>query len=149
MLRQLSLSLQFALAHEASQHRAALARHRVTRCIRHALQCDAAITVRIVDMDEGRVLNRDYRHKDYATNVLTFAYGGAPLSADLVLCAPVVALEAAAQGKTLQHHYMHLLVHGSLHAQGWDHETSPAQAHQMETRETAILARLGVPDPYR
>ncbi len=149
MLQQLSLSLQFALAHEAGRHRAALARHCVTRCIRHALQCDAAITVRIVDIEEGRLLNRDYRHKDYATNVLTFAYGDDPLSADLVLCAPVVAREAVAQGKTLQHHYMHLLVHGSLHAQGWDHDTSPAQARKMETRETAILARLGVPDPYR
>ena len=105
--------------------------------------------VRIVDEEEGRALNRDYRHKDYATNVLTFDYGDEePLSADLVLCAPVVAREAREQGRTLQAHYAHLIVHGSLHAQGWDHETSAADATAMEARETQVLARLGFDDPY-
>ena len=105
--------------------------------------------MRIVDADEGRALNRDYRHKDYATNVLTFGYGDdTPLSADLVLCAPVVAAEAQQAGKSLQAHYAHLIVHGSLHAQGWDHETSEADAQEMEARETQILAALGFEDPY-
>ncbi len=149
MLPRLGLSLQFALHEAAAEHRAALPRHQVTRWIRHALQCDAQITVRIVDTAEGRALNRDYRHRDYATNVLTFDYGDdEPLSADLVLCAPVVAREAHEQGRPLQAHYAHLIVHGSLHAQGWDHETSTADAQAMEARETLILARLGFDDPY-
>jgi probable rRNA maturation factor len=146
---QLGLSLQFALQDSAAAHRAALPRHKVARWIRHALDEDAQITVRIVDADEGRALNRDYRHKDYATNVLTFGYGDdTPLSADLVLCAPVVAAEAQQAGKSLQAHYAHLIVHGSLHAQGWDHETSEADAQEMEARETQILAALGFEDPY-
>lgn len=149
MSRQLGLSLQFALASEAATHRAALARHKVRRWMRHALERDAEITVRIVDEAEGRALNRDYRDKDYATNVLTFDYGeDQPLVADLVLCAPVVAREAAQQGRSLQAHYAHLIVHGTLHAQGWDHETSAADAQAMEARETQILAALGFDDPY-
>ena len=91
-----------------------------------------------------------YRGKDYATNVLTFDYAPAPqVAADLVLCAPLVAREALELGKPLAAHYAHLLVHGTLHAQGWDHETSSADAEAMEAHETAILARLGEPDPYR
>lgn len=149
MQHRLGLSLQFALDGDAATHRAALARHKVTRWIRHALESDARITVRIVDEAEGRALNRDYRHKDYATNVLTFDYGDdQPLSADLVLCAPVVAREAREHGRSLQAHYAHLLVHGTLHAQGWDHETSTADANAMEARETQILAALGFDDPY-
>jgi len=148
MLHQLALSLQFALDTDASEHRAALPRHMVSRWIRHALACDAQITVRIVDEVEGRALNRDYRHRDYATNVLTFGYDGTPLSADLVLCAPVIAREARAQRKELQAHYAHLIVHGSLHAQGWDHETGAADARRMEAREKQILAGLGFDDPY-
>lgn len=149
VLKQLSLSLQFAAdLSDASPHREALPRHRVTRWIRHALENDAEITLRIVDAAEGQALNRDYRHKDYATNVLTFAYAEEPLAADLVLCAPVVMQEAALDRKSLQAHYAHLIVHGCLHAQGWDHETGPADAQAMETRETEILARLGFDDPY-
>ena len=149
MLPRLALSLQFALDAHAAEHRAALPRSKVARWIRHALERDAQITVRIVDEEEGRALNRDYRHKDYATNVLTFDYGDEePLSADLVLCAPVVAREARERGRTLQAHYAHLIVHGSLHAQGWDHETSAADATAMEARETQVLARLGFDDPY-
>lgn len=146
----LQLSLQFADA----RHRALLPRHLVQRCLRAALEAPAALTVRIVDAEEGQALNRDYRGKDYATNVLTFAYGedevdpdGPALSADLILCAPVVEAEAAATGRPLLAHYAHLLVHGALHAQGWDHEVE-AEAAAMEARETAILAALGWPDPY-
>jgi probable rRNA maturation factor len=141
----LQLSLQFADA----RHRAELPRHRVLRWMRAALDAPAQIAVRIVDADEGRALNRDWRRKDYATNVLTFDYEREPLVlADLVLCAPVVEAEAAAEGKTLQAHYAHLLVHGVLHAQGWDHERA-ADARRMEARESAIVQALGFADPYR
>ena len=122
----------------------------VTRCIRHALATDAEITVRIVNLEEGQALNRSYRKKDYATNVLTFHYAHSPVvMADLVLCAPVVAQEAKAQGKTLAAHYAHLLVHGTLHAQGWDHETSLKDAHAMEAHEITVLSGLGFDNPYR
>jgi probable rRNA maturation factor len=148
-LKTLSLSLQFGSLDSAPLHRAALPRHKVSRWIRHALAADAEITVRIVGAEEGQALNRDYRHKDYATNVLTFDYAQAPVvMADLVLCAPVVAREAQEQGKTLQAHYAHLLVHGALHAQGWDHETSEADALEMEAYEVEILAGLGFGNPY-
>jgi probable rRNA maturation factor len=148
-LPTLSLSLQFGALTDAATHRAALPRHKVARCIRHALEADAEITVRIVDTEEGQALNRDYRGKDYATNVLTFDYETDPMVvADLVLCAPVVAREAAEQGKALADHYAHLLVHGTLHAQGWDHETSEADAEEMEAREVEILAGLGLTNPY-
>ncbi len=150
MMKTLTLSLQFGAIDNAAVHRAALPRHKVTRWIRHALQTDGEITVRIVDAEEGRALNRDYRHKDYATNVLTFDYAQAPqVMADLVLCAPVVAKEALENGKTLQAHYAHLLVHGVLHAQGWDHETSEQDALAMEAQETRILTDLGFDDPYQ
>jgi probable rRNA maturation factor len=149
-LPSLTLSLQFGDLKDAARHRAALPRHTVTRCIRHALDADAEITVRIVDAEEGQALNRDYRQKDYATNVLTFDYATEPVvMADLVLCAPVVAQEAKEQKKTLAAHYAHLLVHGTLHAQGWDHETSEADAEEMEAREIEILAGLGLKNPYR
>ena len=148
MLPKLSLSLQFGALQGAATHRAALPRHKVARWIRHALASDAEITVRIVDAEEGQRLNRDFRKKDYATNVLTFDYTQQPVvCADLVLCAPVVAQEALAQGKTLQAHYAHLIVHGTLHAQGWDHEQDD-EATAMEQRETEILLRLGFSAPY-
>lgn len=141
---ELQLSLQFA----DPRHRALLPRHFVARCIRAALEAPAQITVRIVDADEGRALNQDFRAKAYATNVLTFDYEHAPVVvADLVLCAPVLEAEAQAAGTPLKHHYAHLLVHGTLHAQGWDH-LKAAEARRMEARETALLAALGVPDPY-
>jgi len=152
MLNNLQLSLQFgelANKEELALHRAALPRHSVARWIRHALALDAEITVRIVDAEEGQALNREYRKKDYATNVLTFDYTQEPVvTADLVLCAPVVAREAAENGKSLKDHYAHLLVHGTLHAQGWDHETSEEDANEMEAYETEILAELGIANPY-
>ncbi len=148
-LQQLSLSLQFARFDDVATHRAALPRHRVARWIRHALAVDGEITVRIVGAEEGQRLNREFRGKDHATNVLTFDYAQEPVvMADLVLCAPVVAREAAEQGKPLAEHYAHLLVHGALHAQGWDHETGEADAEEMEAYETAILEELGFDDPY-
>ena len=140
----LQLSLQFA---DASP-RAALPRHRVARWLRVALERPAQITVRIVDEAEGRSLNRDFRGKPKATNVLTFDYQTEPeVIADLVLCAPVVAREAQEQGKELAAHYAHLLVHGALHAQGYDHEQD-ADAERMEARETELLLSLGFADPY-
>jgi len=149
-LDQLSLSLQFGKFPEAALHRAALPRHSVARWIRHALQSDAEITVRIVGAEEGQTLNRDYRGKDYATNVLTFDYTQEPVvTADLVLCAPVVEREAQENGKNLQAHYAHLLVHGALHAQGYDHETGEEDAQAMEALEIEILAGLGFDNPYR
>ena len=148
-LKQLSLSLQFGDIAYAARHRAALPRYWVARCLRHTLSVDAELTVRIVNEQEGRALNASYRRKDYATNVLTFDYQQSPVViADLVLCAPVVATEAKAQGKSLKAHYAHLLVHGTLHAQGWDHETSTADAEDMEAYEIAILAGLGLKNPY-
>ena len=147
---QLTLSLQFGSLKDAARHRAALPRHTVTRCIRHALDADAEITVRIVDAEEGQALNREFRGKDYATNVLTFDYATEPVvMADLVLCAPVIAQEAKEQKKTLAAHYAHLLVHGTLHAQGWDHEHDEEDAQAMEARESVVLMRLGFDDPYR
>ena len=106
------------------------------------------MTIRFVDSQEGRLLNRDYRGKDYATNVLSFPYASAPiLCGDLVLCAPVVEREAGEQGKPAEAHYAHLIVHGLLHLQGHDHE-SRKEARLMEDRERAILASIGFADPY-
>ena len=145
----LQLSLQFARDDTARGHRIFLPRQRVVRWLRAALQAPGEITVRVVGADEGRELNRAYRGRDYATNVLTFDYHHAPVvTADLVLCAPVIAAEAVELAVTLQAHYAHLLVHGALHAQGFDHERD-SDALTMEAREIEVLHGLGVADPYR
>jgi len=114
-----------------------------------ALERDAQITVRLVGQAEGRALNRNFRGKDYATNVLTFVFRDAPLfEGDLALCAPVIAREAREQGKSIAAHYAHLVVHGVLHLQGYDHEND-ADALVMEKRESQIVTGLGYPDPYQ
>jgi probable rRNA maturation factor len=105
----------------------------------------ASITLRIVGRGEGKKLNRQFRKKNYATNVLSFPYGKG--SGDIVLCHPVIAKEARAQGKTLRAHYAHLVVHGVLHLRGHDH-MHENEARRMERREIAILRRLGFADPY-
>ena len=115
---------------------------------RAALRGAAIVTLRYVGEVEGRRLNREYRGRDYATNVLTFVYGTRPLSGDVVICAPVIAAEAKAQGKAIEAHHAHMVVHGLLHLQGLDHERV-READAMEARERRILARLGYPDPYR
>ena len=121
------------------------------RWLAAALEQSAAITVRFVGAAEGRALNRAYRDRDYATNVLSFGYGaalpGQVLTGDIVLCAPVLRREARAQGKALAAHVAHLTVHGALHLQGHDHH-SPRPAARMEALEKRILAKLGFPDPY-
>ena len=115
---------------------------------RNALRVNSEITLRIVDEDEGRALNNDYRGKDYATNVLTFPLLEEPIiMADIVICAPVVAKEAKEQNKTLEAHFAHLVIHGVLHAHGYDHEV-PEQAELMESIETQTLTKLGYADPY-
>lgn len=119
------------------------------RWARKALRIDAEIALRIVDENEGRTLNRDYRGKDYATNVLTFPLMEEPqLMGDIVLCAPVVLREAAEQEKGIEAHFAHLTIHGVLHLHGYDHETEP-QAELMEMLETGILMGLGYSDPYK
>lgn len=144
---ELSLSLQFA----DPRHRALLPRHKVQRFIRAALELPGEIAVRIVDADEGRALNREYRGKDYATNVLTFAYTedeeSETTQADIILCTDVLQREADEQKKTVQAHTAHLVVHGVLHAQGYDHETDE-EAAEMEGLEIEILASLGQANPY-
>lgn len=153
---RLGLHVQYAL----SDRNGLPQRPALRRWAQAALLQDAEVTLRFVDEAEGRRLNRDYRGKDYATNVLTFTYDApltphashltpppSPLSGDIVLCAPVVAREAAEQGKPCEAHYAHLVVHGLLHLQGYDHEDE-REATAMEAVESFILRRLGYPDPY-
>lgn len=149
MSAALELSLQFGDFPGVARHKAVLGRAKVARWIGFALAKPGEFTVRIVGEDEGRALNGEYRHKDYATNVLTFDYTREPVvTADLVLCGPVVEREAREQGKTLEAHYAHLLVHGALHAQGWDHETNERDALAMEALEILLLGALGFANPY-
>jgi probable rRNA maturation factor len=141
---KLSLTVQYATAAQNVPTRAQF------RCwFKCALQCDVTITLRIVDEVEGRELNKNYRGKDYATNVLTFVYDDAQLlSGDLVICAPVVEQEAATQRKDLAAHYAHLTIHAALHLQGYDH-VNEADAFEMEALETALMLKLRYPNPYQ
>ncbi|OQA33624.1 MAG: Endoribonuclease YbeY [Betaproteobacteria bacterium ADurb.Bin341] len=142
--RRLDLSVQYACHAEGLPLRAEF-----RRWARAALAGGGQITIRLVNVEEGRELNREYRHKDYATNVLSFPYDTEPrLLGDLVICPEVVVREAVEQGKTLESHYAHLVVHGMLHLQGYDHETGEQDALAMENEETRIMAALGYPDPY-
>ncbi|MCA3236646.1 MAG: rRNA maturation RNase YbeY [Curvibacter sp.] len=144
----LDLSLQFG-AGVPEAHKQLLTKARAARWMRMALLHPAEITVRVVGTAEGRALNHEYRRKDYATNVLTFDYTREPLvTADLVLCAPVVARQARAQNKTLEEHYAHLLVHGTLHAQGYEHETNEDDALEMEALEVLLMQAMGYASPY-
>ena len=138
---RLALSVQYAAKGDDLP-----ARPLLRRWVAAALDADASVTVRFVEAREGRTLNRTYRGKDAATNVLAFVYDGVS-GGDIVLCAPVLRREARQQGKTLDAHCAHLVVHGMLHLQGYDHHQS-AEATRMEARETAILGRLGIADPY-
>ncbi|HEY4071478.1 MAG TPA: rRNA maturation RNase YbeY [Herbaspirillum sp.] len=149
---KLSLSVQYPDA----RLKPLLSRGTIRRWVQSALFAPAELTIRFVDADEGRALNRDYRGKDYATNVLTFAYsednsaedeGNEVTQADIVLCTDVLQREAKEQGKTLEQHAAHLIVHGVLHAQGYDHETDE-EAAEMEQIEIELLAALKMPNPY-
>jgi probable rRNA maturation factor len=147
---ELSLSVQFASAAKDLPSRA-----QIRRWVAAALEHSAEITVRLVDADEARALNQDYRDKGYVPNVLTFEYGEigqdesgrGVLGGDVVICAPVVEREAREQGKPLQDHFAHMTVHGVLHLQGYDH-IEPDDADIMESREIAILKRFRIPNPY-
>ncbi|VVE67445.1 rRNA maturation RNase YbeY [Pandoraea captiosa] len=146
----LTLTNQFVAGAAFASHKALLTRTAVRRWVQAALLADAELTLRFVDAEEGQTLNRGYRGKDYATNVLTFAYAqdeNDPVTGDIVLCCPVVEREANEQGISLEAHYAHLIVHGVLHAQGYDHEEDD-EAQEMESLETEILAGLGYADPY-
>jgi probable rRNA maturation factor len=140
---RLSLAVQYATRETALPQRQA-----VRRWVGAAMLGPAEVTVRFVDEAEGRELNARYRGKDTPTNVLSFPYAPPPeMAGDLVVCAPVVLREAAEQGKAPEAHFAHLIVHGMLHLQGYDHE-SDADTASMEQKEREILAVLGYPDPY-
>jgi probable rRNA maturation factor len=142
---ELSLAVQYACNDEHLP-----SRPQVRRWVLAALEQSVQATIRFVDADEGQTLNRNYRGKDYATNVLTFIYGTEPVvSGDLIICLPVVLREAADQNKPVKAHLAHLIVHGMLHLQGYDHETGKREAARMENKERDILARFGIPDPYQ
>jgi len=140
----MALTVQYAAA-----ARNLPSRGQLRKWARAALERDARITLRLVGHAEGRALNRGFRGKDYATNVLTFVFRDtAPFEGDLALCVPIVAREARTRGISLGAHYAHLVVHGILHLQGYDHEND-ADARVMEERESQIVVKLGYPDPYR
>ena len=144
---KLNLSLQYSLIGPIAD---LPARSTLRAWVLRALEQDAALTLRFVGAKEGRALNRLHRGKDYATNVLTFAYGYDEfgiLGADIVICIPVLVAEARREKKSLREHAAHLIIHGVLHAQGYDHETK-ADALVMEKREIELLAGLRIPNPY-
>ena len=143
MKPRLTLAVQYAIKPETVP-----TRHQFRKWSLTALKRDAEITLRLVDETEGRALNRAYRGKDYATNVLTFPLADEPLlMGDIVLCVPVVEKEATEQGKPLEAHYAHLLIHGVLHLQGYDHDNEN-DAGVMEHLESQIVTELGYADPY-
>jgi len=141
---RLSLAVQYA-----SHAPDVPARPQLRRWFQRALQRDLRVTLRLVDEAEGRELNRQFRSKDYATNVLTFVYDEPEgLSGDVVICVPVVQREATAQGKSLTAHFAHMVIHAALHLQGYDHENE-ADAVEMETLERRLMLELRHPDPYQ
>ena len=141
---RLNLAVQYAVSATGKPSRA-----QFRKWAQATLEHDARITIRVTGQAEGLALNRNFRAKNYATNVLTFIFRDkAPFEGDLALCAPVVAREARAQIKSLAAHYAHLTVHGVLHLQGYDHENA-RDAAEMERLETRIMAKLGYADPYQ
>lgn len=147
---KLTLSVQYA----DPRLQETITRPALRKWVKAALFAPAELTIRFVDAAEGQALNREYRGKDYATNVLTFAYNEGeemldddPTRADIILCTDVLQREAAEQSKTVEEHTAHLVVHGVLHAQGYDHEDDD-EADEMEGIETEILQALGYADPY-
>jgi probable rRNA maturation factor len=149
------VDIQFSdLLDQTQQLKSVLTTARVRRWVTCALRLPHKmdqITIRVVDLVEARELNRSFRgkKKDYATNVLTFDYQHAPyVHADLVLCASVIAREARDQGKTLESHWAHLIIHGVLHAQGYEHETNETDALEMEALEVLLMQSLGYPNPF-
>jgi probable rRNA maturation factor len=143
-MQKLSLSVQYAVDNKNLPTRA-----QFRRWFKAALQRDVNIVLRLVDEVEGRALNKNYRGKDYATNVLTFVYDDTiPLSGDVVICAAVVEREAREQRKEVLGHFAHLCIHAALHLQGFEHENDK-DAAEMEMRETAIMVKLGYAAPYR
>ncbi|MTW00891.1 rRNA maturation RNase YbeY [Pseudoduganella ginsengisoli] len=147
---KLNLSVQYA----DTRLQDTITRPLIRKWIKAALFAPAELTIRFVDAEEGQVLNREYRGKDYATNVLTFAYNEGeeiaedePTRADIILCTDVLQREAAEQKKSVEEHTAHLIVHGVLHAQGYDH-LDDEEAEEMEGIETEILQELGYADPY-
>lgn len=143
MKPKLTLAVQYAVKPEHAPTRAQFRKWALG-----SLEQDAEVALRLVDEKEGRELNRDYRGKDYATNVLTFPLAEEPwLMGDIILCPAVVEREARDQGKPLEAHYAHLTVHGMLHLQGYDHEADE-DAAVMESLETQILTGMGYADPY-
>ena len=147
---QRHLALSLTIQHGDGSPECPVSRARLRRWVGAALQSDARITLRFVGTREGRALNLAYRQKDCATNVLTFAYADAsvPCAADIVICLPVVRQEARRQHKPLDQHLAHLVIHGVLHAQGFEHEDD-IEAEAMEALETALLKRFRIGDPYR
>ena len=148
---KLSLEVQFASVVMAQKWQTTITKRKLGNWIRKALQEDASITVRFVGLAESKKLNFNYRNKDYATNILTFPYelqnGIDCLSADLIICLPVLEKEAKQQQKSFEHHLIHLIVHGTLHAQGFDHEDD-VEAEAMEQLEISILKKLKLANPY-
>ena len=143
-LPELSLGVQYACKDVALPSRSL-----IRRWVRASCDRPAEVAVRFVGSEEGRALNRDYRGTDYATNVLSFPYeSGERVCGDLVLCRDVIEREAREQGKATEAHYAHMVVHGMLHLQGYDHETGSADARRMEALERKILSALGYADPY-
>ncbi len=143
-VHKLSLSVQYAS--DASD---LPTRYQLRRWAKLTLQRDVSMTIRIVNEDEGRELNKKFRGKNYATNVLTFINEDAEvLYGDIMICAPIVEKEALTQNKTLHAHYAHLVLHAALHLQGYDHEDDE-DAARMEAQETALMAKLRYADPYQ
>jgi probable rRNA maturation factor len=146
---KLTLEIQFGSEALEKRWGEILSPSLLRKWLKSALQSSGIITVRLVGAAEGRKLNREFRGKDYSSNILTFTYPSENdvIQADLVICMPVVVKEAKEQKKSFDHHFAHLIVHGALHAQGFDHEDE-LESQAMESLEIAILNKFGIQNPY-